>query len=264
MGVNAGEKKCSSTILFHHRGRMKVLILIIVQFFTAGLFLLLGYLILKRQAYGLVSGFNMKTEEEQEQLIANGYPQANARGVIRSGWILAAGAVLHISGVPFAAEISWLVMFIYLFSYLFFINKLSLERERKRNAVILTIVVVFTGGLLTAVFYAGLSDNELYTTETEVVIDGLYGVEWEFEEVTSVNLISEMPEIRARTNGFSFSGRAKGQFRLEELGHGRLFLTNVEQPPFLHIATEDDYAIINWENPEKTEMNYEKLQRRVE
>ncbi|WP_158282307.1 DUF3784 domain-containing protein [Salipaludibacillus keqinensis] len=236
-----------------------MIFLMIIQLFMMGLFFLFGFLILNKKMYGLISGFSNKSEEEQSELISNGFPQTIAKGFINTGWILVIGLILVGFGVPYVIEISWFVMIVYLFGYLLYANKLDLKRVRKRNAFFLSGTLVFTSIILVIVFYAGLSSNTIIFTETEVMIDGSYGVEWDLEEVTSTTLMDDLPNIQMKMNGFSFYDRAKGRFRLDGLGNGLLFVY-LDQTPFLLIEQEDDFIIINSKNPQETEEWYEELQ----
>ncbi|MCT8136760.1 DUF3784 domain-containing protein [Anaerobacillus sp. CMMVII] len=105
-----------------------MVVLVMVQLLTIAMFLLFGWLILKKEMYGLISGFAMKSEEEQQELINNGYPQASAKGLLNSGYILLIGLLLALFKVPFVIELSWAVMLVYLFGYLLSINKLEAKK----------------------------------------------------------------------------------------------------------------------------------------
>ncbi|MCT8136761.1 hypothetical protein H1D32_02715 [Anaerobacillus sp. CMMVII] len=96
---------------------------------------------------------------------------------------------------------------------------------RKRNFLMLMGTIVFTFAIIGGAFYVGQSSNVLTISKDELHISGTYGVDWQLEEITNIELVEELPEIKMRTNGYSFGGRLKGRFRLEELGNGRLLFT---------------------------------------
>nr|MBA5586635.1 DUF3784 domain-containing protein [Anaerobacillus isosaccharinicus] len=234
-----------------------------VQLMMVGMFFLFGYLILKKEAYGLISGFAMKSEEEQQELIKNGYPQASGRGLVHSGFILLGGLVLHFINVSNAILFSWVVMTIYLFAYLFYISKLDLERTRKRNVIILFVTMVFTIGVIGAAISVGGSANELTIKENELQVSGTYGVEWPLEELTSFELVDKLPKVQMRTNGYALNERLKGRFRLEGLGNGRLFLYR-DNPPFIYIQKGEEYLFINSKEKALTIQWFEELRLAVE
>ncbi|WP_078427733.1 DUF3784 domain-containing protein [Alkalihalobacterium alkalinitrilicum] len=218
--------------------------LIIVQLLMVGMFFLFAYLIIKKKVYGLISGFNSKSEEEQQELIHNGYPVASAKGLLHSGVILLIGLLLHFLQFSNAILWSWIVMTIYLFAYLLYISKLEVKRTRKRNNVFLVGTMVFTFGIIGVAFYVGYSENELTVSDKTVQISGVYGVEWSLEELTNIEMVEQLPKVQVRTNGFSLGERLKGRFRLEGMGNGRLFLYR-NHPPYLFIEKGEDYLFIN-------------------
>ncbi|RXI96159.1 DUF3784 domain-containing protein [Anaerobacillus alkaliphilus] len=227
------------------------IILVIVQGHAAGLFFLFAHLIKKKKYYGLISGFSMKSEAEQEELIKNGYPQAVGNIMSNSAWILLIGLILLLLGLEAAILWSYGILMLYMFGHLLYISKRDAKRVRKRNFIILVSVTVITLGGVGTLFYLGEQPNYLTVTEEEVVVSGMYGLTWPLTEITNVELVEEIPRIRARTNGFSTSQRAKGKYRLDELGSGTLFLYR-DHPPFLVVQKGEDYFIINSENESET------------
>ncbi|MDT8860811.1 DUF3784 domain-containing protein [Alkalihalobacillus sp. MEB130] len=232
--------------------------LIMIQLFMFLLLFLLGYLIVKKQAYFLLSGFSAKTEEDQQILIKNGYPQAAGRVLMNSSFILLVGLGLSLFEIPYMIELSWLVMIIYLFVHLLYIGKLDNTKHRKRNSLILKMTIVFTFGILGWASYMGLQPNELSISDNRLQISGFYGVEWPLDEITNIELVDTIPKIQVRTNGFSFANRLKGHFRLEELGKGRLFIYR-NSPHFIYIEKGDDYIFINSSDSHETKLWYEEM-----
>lgn len=232
--------------------------LIIIQLFMILLFFLLGYLIVKKEAYFLLSGFSAKTKEDQQILIQNGYPQAAGKALINSGFILLGGLGLYLLRIPYMIEFSWLIMITFLFVRLLSIGKLDTTKSRKRNSIILIITIVFTFGVLGGAAFIGMQPNELTISDDRLHVSGFYGVEWPLDEITNVELVDTIANVQVRTNGFSFANRLKGHFRLEGLGKGRLYLYR-NQPPFIYIEKGEDYLFINSRDRHETIFWYEKL-----
>ncbi len=234
------------------------IILIIVQGHATGLFFLFAYLITKKKYYGLISGFSTKSEEEQAELINNGYPQAVGQIMMNSAWILLVGLLLLLVGIDAAILWSYIVLMVYMIGHMLRISKLDAKRVRKRNFFIMLSIAVITLGGVGILFYFGEQANQLTVTEEEVVVSGMYGLSWPLAEITNVELVTEIPRIRARTNGFSTGQRAKGKYRLDELGNGTLFLYR-DHPPFLIVQKGEDYFIINSKNESETIAWYDLL-----
>ncbi|MCD8508528.1 MAG: DUF3784 domain-containing protein [Bacillus sp. (in: Bacteria)] len=235
------------------------IIILIIQIPTILILWGFSYAILKHQYYDLISGYSMKTEDEKQEMIRNGYPQAVGKVMGNSAYILIAGLILFLFNVPFSFEGSLAVMMIYMFAHLIAISKLDAKRVRRRNTIILVVTAIFTIGVIGVVFYIGEQPNDLKIVGNEVHVSGVYGLEWELDGVSNVELMEEMPRILSRSNGFSHGQRAKGRFRVEDLGNGTLFLYR-NYPPFLFVQREDgDYFFINSKDQRKTEEWYEKL-----
>ncbi|MBU9711602.1 DUF3784 domain-containing protein [Evansella tamaricis] len=234
------------------------IIILIIQIPVISMLLGFGYLIKKKQYYDLISGFSMKSKEEQEEMIRNGYPEAVGNVMLNSGYIIGAGVILFLFNVPFAFEASLGIMMIYMFTHLLLISKLDAKRVRKRNTIILAVTAVFTVGIIGAVFYIGAQPNELTVEGRELHISGVYGLSWELDDITKVELVKNVPEIQMRSNGFSHGQRAKGKFRLDELGNGTLFLYR-DTPPFLYIERGEDYLFINSRDAAETLIWYERV-----
>lgn len=222
------------------------------------LFFLLGYFIIKKEAYFLLSGFSAKSAEDQQILIQNGYPQVAGRAMINSSYILLGGLGLYLFRIPYMMELSWLVMIIYLFAHLLYICKLDTTQSSKRNLIILIITIVSTFGILGGVFYIGIQPNEVSISDNRLDISGFYGVEWPLEKITNVELVDTIPNIQVRTNGFALANRLKGHFRIEGLGKGRLYLF-CDRPPFIYIEKGEEYLFINSRDISETKLWYEEM-----
>ena len=240
-----------------------MLIMIVIQVITAFLFVSMGYFISRKKVYWLLSGFNLKSKEEQEELIKNGYPQAAAKGITYSGYILLGGILFYFLRLPYAVELSWGIMMIYLFGHLLYISKLDAEKSRKANKMILIVTIILTVSIMGGVFFLGAQANHLTVKENTMTISGSYGVEWSLDEITQLELVDELPKILLRTNGYSTAARAKGKFRLEDLGSGLLFIHR-HNPPYIFVKRGDDYLFINSSDSEETMKWYHELKTALE
>lgn len=235
------------------------IIILIIQIPTILMLWGFSYAILKHQYYDLISGFSMKSEEEKQEMINNGYPQSVGKVLRNSSYILIAGLLLFLFNLPFSFEGSLAVMMVYMFAHLLAISKLDAKRVRRRNTIILIVTALFTLVIIGGIFYIGEQPNDLSVVGNEVQVSGVYGLEWKLEEIVNVELVDELPPILIRSNGFAHGQRAKGRFRMEELGNGTLYIYR-NYPPYLFVEGEDgDYFFINSKEPGKTEEWYAEL-----
>lgn len=79
------------------------------------------------------------------------------------------------------------------------------------------------------------------------------------QDYTLLSGFSNLPKVNFKTNGFATSGILKGHFNLEEpYGNGLLFIQK-KSAPYLYVATEEDYVIINRKKPNELTEIYKEL-----
>jgi hypothetical protein len=79
----------------------------------------------------------------------------------------------------------------------------------------------------------------------------LYKARLETAEITAATLISELPPVIVRTNGYALGKTLRGNFRLEGLGAGKLFL-EADQPPYVMVTTNNSYVVFNFPDRQRT------------
>lgn len=217
---------------------------------------LFSYLILHHKAYALVSGFNTKSDEEQQRLIEKGYPQAVGKLLLHATIILSFGLILELIQLPYALSFSYLIMGIYLFTHLFFISRMFNRKSKKINQFILIISILLVVSGLSLPFLP----TNVTITNNNIEINGLYGIEWDLDDITTIELLNEIPEIERRTNGATVLDKRIGNYQLKRFGKGKLFLKNMEGP-FVYIKKDDTYVIWNHHNQQDIHQQYEELRK---
>ncbi|AIE58973.1 DUF3784 domain-containing protein [Bacillus methanolicus] len=89
-------------------------ILIGVQLFIVLLLFTLGWAIRKMEANWLIPGFSTRSEEEQQQLIENGYPQKIGTLLIATAAGMAILLPLNFTPFKYVMEVQFGFMFIFL------------------------------------------------------------------------------------------------------------------------------------------------------
>ena len=113
--------------------------------------------------------------------------------------------------------------------------------------------------LFTLVFVVGMlfwsnRENTVVWTEKTIEIEGPYGVVIPFEQIESLELLDELPEISSRLHGYSTGSVAKGKFKGVKGVHYRLLLdkpyekilqinSTDEDPVFLALEGVDEIAL---------------------
>ncbi|WP_404350424.1 DUF3784 domain-containing protein [Sutcliffiella horikoshii] len=235
-----------------------MLILFFIQLTVVLIFLLIGWAIVKKEAYGLISSFRSRPKEEQEELIQNGYPQKTGKLLIGTAIVLLIMLPLLFTSFPYAMEVQIGVMVVLLLGGFIYLSKYEVPKKRKKSYIISTSIAVVTFSFLFVVSYLGFQEAELTLKENSFEISGVYGDEWRFEDITQVDLVEEMPEVLLRTNGYGMQSISKGHFKVKDYGSSLLFVYKGHSP-YLLIKTNDDTIFINAKDAEKTKDWYYQL-----
>jgi hypothetical protein len=97
----------------------------------------------------------------------------------------------------------------------------------------------------------------LIVSDDSFEITGMYGDEWRKEDIKSVKLLDEMPEVTWKINGFGLSTMAKGVFKVKDYGKSLLFIE--KEPPYIYVNVGEEHIFINGSSPEETRSWYWEL-----
>ena len=224
----------------------------------------LTYLVKKKKDATLISGFSNRTKEEQEYLKQSGYIEAVGNYLLISFIIFLATYILWIFSVPYSMEVGLSILLIVVLAGMIWLQRYEVPHKRKK---MYWITVSFTAVLicfLVGLTYVGLKENQVAVEDGKFVVSGMYGVEWDLEDVEKVELLDELPRVIVKTNGFATEGHLKGRFRLESPYEGGLLFVRVKDgAPYLYVETKDgDYVILNRSDGKETERLYKQLQSR--
>ncbi|HLR51438.1 MAG TPA: DUF3784 domain-containing protein [Candidatus Avamphibacillus sp.] len=236
----------------------------IIYIFVMGWSLLiyggLTYLIAKKKDYTLISGFNNRSKEEQEYLHESGYLEATGKLLTITFWMFFATFVLGLLPIPFGFGIGIAIFLITLLGGMVWVQRYEVPHKRKKMTWITGSISVGTLLFIITITAVGYMDNDINVSEDMFEITGMYGIEWNTEDIEIVELLDKLPEVHLKTNGFATGNLLKGRFRLEDpYGSGLLFIHKNSDSKVLFVATNDEYVMINKKNANETEEIYEQL-----
>jgi hypothetical protein len=87
-----------------------------------------------------------------------------------------------------------------------------------------------------------------------------FGEGYAAADIVSIESVSRLPRVEARTNGFAAGGELRGRFRLTGLGDGQLFL-DTDDPPYILVRLRQGYVILGLEDAGKTQALYDEMAR---
>jgi hypothetical protein len=229
-----------------------------IQLFTIVLFLFFGWGIVKKKWYGLISNFNSKPKDEQQQLIKNGYPQRIGKLMLATAAGMALLLPLSFTSFQYSIEVQFGFMMVFLLGGLIYLSKYEIKEKRKRSYIFSSLLAIGTIGFIVGLFYVGYQDFELKDHGDSFEITGMYGEVWDYTEIRHVELLQEMPEVTWKENGFGLATLAKGHFKVSGYGSSLLFIHKDSQP-YLYIETDKEKIFINSKSLNETNEWYEIL-----
>lgn len=225
----------------------------------------LGFLIKYRQAYQLISGYNSLPEEIRQQIDARALGDFFGRHLMIMGVMPFLGYVLKMNSLVWGLEIGFGVMLLTLIYTIAkvksFIPAQAFNRKYRVGvliAVIITTAVVAVTGW--TVMPAGFNlENE------RLDIKGAYGVTIRYDEITSLELQEEFPDLISRTNGAALGPYSKGHFKLADGSRCLAFLRSPRGPViFIERMKGMEPVIINLKDPVSTGLLYDQLDKQVD
>ena len=109
---------------------------------------------------------------------------------------------------------------------------------------ILLIIALFT-------VYA-IRDAKVILSKDKVDIQGEYGIQIKYLDISQIDTVKYLPSIEMKTNGYSVLTYRKGYFVLKDIGVAKLFV-NYKFPPIIQIRLKDnEFIYINYSDPKKT------------
>lgn len=235
------------------------IILIIVMGWALVIYGGLTYLIVKKKEYSLISGFLNRPKDEQEFLKENGYIEALGKVFKITFYLFVATFLLALLPIPYGFEIGIAIFLIVLMGGIIWVQKFEVPKKRKKMYWISSVIAIVTIGIVGGLTIAGFTDNEITVNQKGLEISGMYGIEWPIEEIQSVELLDALPKVITKSNGFAAGNQLKGRFRLEDpYGSGLLFVKG-QTGPFLYVATDSDFLILNRDDTQDVHRLYESL-----
>ncbi|KAB2331857.1 DUF3784 domain-containing protein [Bacillus mesophilum] len=224
------------------------------------IFSLLGWAVRFKQAYYLISGFNTMSEDEQRQLIQNGYPQKVGSLLICTAIGTLVLLPLLFTPFPYAFEVIFGFILLFLLGGFVYLSRYELKHKRKKGYIIsISLLIIVVGGVALLMTFT-YQDYEVILENKKMEITGMYGQQWPIDELKSVELLDEMPEIGFKTNGVGVGTLAKGHFNVKGYGNSLLYIFT-DSNPIILIETSKKPIFLNNQSPTVTEDWFNKLRK---
>ncbi|URW79094.1 DUF3784 domain-containing protein [Xiashengella succiniciproducens] len=228
-----------------------------------GLFMIgIGFLV--KSVPDLIAGYNTMSKEQKENVDIEGLSTFMRNGLIAIGISIIIGYYLF-KWIGFTLIANSMLPLVTLVGVTILVIKAqrfdqNKNKKTKLTYFILGLVFILVIGLIT---YGFIPSKVIFSKES-VQFSGMYGIEIKIAEIDNVKLVDNLPEIKMRTNGFSFGTVKKGFFDLNEFGKSRLLIQS-EKPPYLIISKGNgEKTIINFKEKSVTESTYSEIKTLIE
>lgn len=220
--------------------------------FVIGLFFILLSFIIKANPQ-LVTNYESLEEanEASKMMMVRNISDAFLIGGI-AVFCIGVAAVLLKKDIP---GVTTLLVSIFVPAYIFFKNKDLLKPASKTLLWIILIILLVISGLL---IYSDRS-SKITIENKEVVISGLHGDDIALDRIAHVEMITSIPKIEFRNNGYSRGAIKKGYFELKDWGECKLLLETRKAPYLLIILKSKQRIILNWKNERSIDQYYKEL-----
>ncbi len=187
---------------------------------VSGVFIGIPLIVTERNAKYLISGYNTMSEKEREQFDLKGYLPFMKKVLIPLGVVVLVQAlVFQLMGKMHFAIFGMLLLLLTIVP-IFVIKSQKFDHNKKGATrttayVVATICLVILIGIIVG-FYYSTRPNEIDITEKHVVITGSYGTQMAIDDIDTVYMVTDLPTIKMKVNGFAAGGYSKGKFRSSE------------------------------------------------
>lgn len=203
-------------------------------FFILGLsalFIVIAFTVTEGNAKYLLSGYNTMSEADRKQVDLVAFLHYFKRFHLFLGIsFLVVASALHFAVGANAAGV--FVTVYPILAYVFFIVRSqrfykALPRSKSNGAALVLVgVLVFAMAMLAW----GYKETELVYSAEGIAFKGIYGERISHDEIASVYLVDQLPNITRKTNGYSLGVIKKGYFRTEEGERVKLLLNSAQRP----------------------------------
>lgn len=208
------------------------------------IFLVLGILIHKFEMYFLLSGYNMMTQSQKNNIDSKNY------GKYFGIHMYILSVIFLITGILSKKFPNMEIMGLF-FSIIIFINliwrgnkkynKNESTGEAKYSLIILVIPLI----IIIATLSYSMKSIQVEGTNNSIIVEGKT---INFNEIVSMELINKVPSTN-KIFGSGFGAHKKGDFEVSGYGNAKVF-TDIQNGETLVVKTRQELYIINSNNKE--------------
>lgn len=210
--------------------------MIYVLILLAIIILGLGYILNEKNAKTLLSGYNTMSEEERKKVDIKSYIRLFKQFHYFLGVsFLIIGLLLHYLVGENASGVFLAVYPILAYIYLIWEGRKYYKGKSRKSQKLAIYVLAGTLVFVIALLALGFKEDPLILENQTAHFKGIYGEDLKQSEIASVELVTQLPKIRLKTNGFALGEINKGYFRTAD-GETVKLLLNAKNKPYIFLT----------------------------
>jgi len=202
------------------------------------IFVAIGFMVTEKNAKYILAGYNTMSAEERSKFDIKSYiPKFRKFHILLGLSFLVLGLIFN----SLNEDVGRIFMLVYpMVAYIYFIATSSKYSTGFSSKSYRTTIFILFGTLVfvVALLLWGSKENKLLIDSDTIKIEGTYGETLQPSEISSIELINELPEITLRTNGFSHGDVNKGFFKTASGEVVKLMLNSDKKPIILFTKTD--------------------------
>ncbi len=230
------------------------------MFILPAIFIGIAFMITKKNAKYLLSGYNTMSESERANVDLDGYLRLFKRFHLFLGFSLLVLTFLLKIFSENTAEVYSVIFILIAYSFLLFksIRFYNPSRFQLRFSYVLSGFLGVAALVILYFMVISFKESEIRIQGDQLELTGMYGVKIDRKDLTEISILDQLPRITSRTNGFNGGSYRKGNFRLHDKSSVKLFINNNTKSFLLLRTSKGDiyYSSLDANLPHE----YEKIQ----
>lgn len=233
-----------------------------ILFIIGAVFIFLGVGIKYFKWHFLISGYNTMSKNQKKNVDIEGLAS------IMGNYMFIIGTLMLITGIftllGYKSMSTYLYFVIIPVTIILIIKAQKYDHNgdskkgKKGGTTAIIGIILVTLLLVSGLLLVGVIESKIVVNPEEIIISGMYKRIIDRDDITVITLQDNIPKVLQKVNGFDFGYTLKGNFELEGIGRGNLYIQeNIS--PYIVIKTEDRFYIINFKDPQKTKILFEEL-----
>lgn len=144
------------------------------------------------------------------------------------------------------------------FYFVWYVQRFDHSSNSKATSIVLIVVAAIILAVNIPLFIITYKATNVEITEDTIKIVGTYKRTIPNSEVKAIKLLDSIPKIKMKTNGIGIGQIQKGNYKLEGIDKGFLYLES-DTGPYIEIDTNGYTFFINYKDDNKTSELFYKL-----